>query len=359
MHNYNRRNRFIFGAIAGLLLLAGCGRSDEKEIALITNGGTVEDQSVNQSAWESIQRFAQINKKTYEHYEPKERSTKGYEEAIDKALKGGAEIIICPGKEFETAVYDMQKEDLSVKYLLLDGVPHAQDSDREKLRGNTHAVLFAREQAGYLAGYAAVYEGYTNLGFMGGREDEASTRYGSGFVQGANAAAIEKGLTQDQVVIRYGFLGSDTLSPAVAQKAMAWYDGGCQVIFGCNSSILNALGKAAEERGKLVISAESSMELFSGRVLTYTKNTYGEVIYNVLEQFGENKYPGGEKTTVDISSDSVGLDMEHSAFQTFSQEQYQAVCEKIKNQEITVQVENVTKDLSKYDIKNITVNMEK
>ena len=179
----------MFIAAAGVLLLAGCGQKDKTEIALITDGGTIQDQSVNQSAWEGVEKFSKEFDKTSGYYEPGERSTRGYEEAINQALEGGAEVIICPGKVFETAVYDMQKEDLSVKFLLLDGVPHAKDSDREKLRGNAHAVLFSREQAGFLAGYAAVWEGYTNLGFLGGTEDDAAIRYGSGFVQGANAAA--------------------------------------------------------------------------------------------------------------------------------------------------------------------------
>ena len=173
-----RKKRFgLLLAVMGVLAFSGCGKNDKKELALITDGGSVEDQSTNQSAWEGIQKFAAENEKESAYYQPAEKSDRAYEEAIQEAMKAGAEVIVCPGSVFETAVYDMQKEDLSIKYIILDGVPHARDSDKEKLRGNTHAILFAHEQAGFLAGYAAVREGYTSLGFLGGKEDADAIRY--------------------------------------------------------------------------------------------------------------------------------------------------------------------------------------
>ena len=54
-------------------------------------------------------------------------------------------------------------------------------------------IAFKEEQCGYLAGYAAVKEGFTKLGFTGGGggTNPACCRYGYGFVQGADAAAKE------------------------------------------------------------------------------------------------------------------------------------------------------------------------
>ena len=50
---------------------------------------------------------------------------------------------------------------------------------------NTALITYKEEQAGYLAGYAAVYDGYKELGFLGGMAVPAVIRYGYGFVQGA------------------------------------------------------------------------------------------------------------------------------------------------------------------------------
>jgi len=68
------------------------------------------------------------------------------------------------------------------------------------------SMVFAEEEAGYLAGYAAVKEGYTKLGFLGGQEIPSVKRYGYGFVQGAAAAAAEK---EKKVEIRYQYTGSN------------------------------------------------------------------------------------------------------------------------------------------------------
>ena len=59
---------------------------------------------------------------------------------------------------------------------------------------NVYICSFEEEQAGYLAGYAAVKDGYTSLGFLGGIAVPAVIRFGYGYVQGINAAAAEDGV---------------------------------------------------------------------------------------------------------------------------------------------------------------------
>ncbi len=56
----------------------------------------------------------------------------------------------------------------------------------------THILSSSQsKKLGYLAGYAAVKDGYTKLGFMGGMAVPAVVRFGYGFVQGAEMAATE------------------------------------------------------------------------------------------------------------------------------------------------------------------------
>ncbi len=52
-------------------------------------------------------------------------------------------------------------------------------------------MLYQEEQAGFLAGYAAVMDGYTKLGFLGGIDVPAVMRYGYGYVQGCDYAVQE------------------------------------------------------------------------------------------------------------------------------------------------------------------------
>lgn len=43
------------------------------------------------------------------------------------------------------------------------------DSESGTIPENVFCVTFKEEEAGYLAGYAAVKDGFTKLGFLGGR----------------------------------------------------------------------------------------------------------------------------------------------------------------------------------------------
>ena len=67
------------------------------------------------------------------------------------------------------------------------------ESGKTDIGDNTAVVMFASEQAGYLAGYSAVKDGKTQLGFIGDEKKSVVMDYGYGFLQGADAAAKETG----------------------------------------------------------------------------------------------------------------------------------------------------------------------
>ena len=71
------------------------------------------------------------------------------------------------------------------------------DIGTDSIPSNCYCITFKEEQAGYLAGYAVVKDGYTKLGFLGGMAVPAVIRYGYGYVQGADAAAKELGTNID------------------------------------------------------------------------------------------------------------------------------------------------------------------
>lgn len=71
-----------------------------------------------------------------------------------------------------------------MQFLALD--VSASDLGDKAPTANTALITYKEEQAGYLAGYAAVYDGYKELGFLGGMAVPAVIRYGYGFVQGAD-----------------------------------------------------------------------------------------------------------------------------------------------------------------------------
>ncbi|MDR2650612.1 MAG: BMP family ABC transporter substrate-binding protein, partial [Clostridiales bacterium] len=182
-------------AIAGILTLSACagGTSGKFDLALITDLGTIDDKSFNQGAWEGLKQYADEKNITHKYYQPTEQSDDAYLNGIDLAVSGGAKVIVTPGYLFETPVYTAQERYPDVKFILVDGNPHDADYNY-KTGANSVGITYAEEQAGFLAGYAAVKDGMTKLGFMGGMAVPAVIRYGYGFVQGADYAGKEIGL---------------------------------------------------------------------------------------------------------------------------------------------------------------------
>ena len=135
---------------------------------MVTDLGTIDDKSFNQGAWEGLTRYAEENSISYKYYQPQEGTTDSYLETIGLAVEGGAKLIVCPGFLFEEPVFLAQDEYPDVTFILLDGEPHSGDYSEYRTNDNVMPILFQEDEAGFLAGYAAVKEGYTKLGFMGG-----------------------------------------------------------------------------------------------------------------------------------------------------------------------------------------------
>ena len=201
-------------ALCMVFALAACGqkaaapaKSDAgMKVALVTDVGNIDDKSFNQGAWEGVVAFCEgkglKQGEGYDYYRPSEDSTEARVETINTAIANGATAIVCPGYLFEDAIFTVQGSNPDVMFLLLDGEPHSADYATYETAANTHNILYQEEQAGFFAGYAAVKEGYTKLGFLGGMAVPAVVRYGYGFVQGANAAAEEMGIA-DKVSVKY------------------------------------------------------------------------------------------------------------------------------------------------------------
>ncbi len=319
--------------------------SGKYEVALITDIGTIDDKSFNQGAWEGVEAYAKANNKTYKYYKPTEKSDDAYLVSMDLAVKAGAKIIVCPGYLFETPVFAAQTKYPDVKFIILDGAPHSGDYNYD-IKENTYSIFYAEEEAGFLAGYAIVKEGYTKLGFMGGMAVPAVIRYGYGFIQGADYAAKELGLASDAVQVQYTYVGNFDATPDNQAKAAAWYNEGTEVIFACGGAVGNSVMKAAETAGKKVIGVDVDQSSESETVITSSMKNLGKSVSDALASFYDNTFPGGTTATLNASSEGVELPMASSKFTKFTQADYDAVYAKIVNKEITIANDTAAKDAS-------------
>lgn len=327
----------LFALLVAVLLvftLSACGR-EEFEIAMITDAGDIDDESFNQGTWEGIVAYAEENDISHKYYKPSAVSDTAYLNAIDLAVSGGAKIVITPGFLFEKAVWEAQTKHPDVKFILIDGYPHEGDWTPD-VADNTASVFFAEHESGFLAGYAAVKDGYTDLGFMGGMAVPAVVKFGIGYIAGAYYAAKEDGVTLSFPDNRYTYLGDFEAKAEHKNAAAAWYNAGTEIIFAAAGGAGSSVMSAASEADAMMIGVDVDQSSNSDTVLTSAMKELGIAVQQLLAAYYADEFPGGEILTKDVTEDGVGLPMDTSRFNTFSQAQYLAIYTAIENGSVVV-----------------------
>ena len=70
------------------------------KIALVTDVGTIDDESFNQATWEGVKAYCTANNIPYEYFQPTEDSTEARLAKIDEAVAGGYTVVVMPGYLF-------------------------------------------------------------------------------------------------------------------------------------------------------------------------------------------------------------------------------------------------------------------
>lgn len=331
---------------------------DGYELALITDVGTIDDKSFNQGSWEGVEKYAKEKGISAKYYKPAEKSDEALLNAITLAVKGGAKFVVCPGYLFEVAVFNAQQMYPDVTFLILDGEPHNGDYNHV-ITENTSSIFYAEEQAGFLAGYAAVIDGYKNLGFMGGIAVPAVIRFGYGYIQGAEYAANELGLQDNEIDMKYTYVGNFDASPDNMTIAAGWYKNGTEVIFGCGGGVGNSVMKAAETANKKVIGVDVDQSSESETVITSAMKNLQKSVYDAIATYYEGNYPGGKSLTLDVTTESIKLPMDTSRFTTFNQAKYDEIYAKLVSGEIKVKDNTAAENADGLETKKVKVSVIK
>lgn len=285
------------------------------------------DTGMNAMLWQGVQQFCTSFNYTAQLFAADGEGTEANEDALRKAAESGAELIICTGQDMEIPLYELQNNYPTISYLLMDGEPHSEDYASYSTASNTHCVLFSEEQAGYLAGYAAVSDGYTSLGFLGADMLPGIVRYGTGFLQGAQAAAEQNGV---EVYLKIWYSGQYDASEEIAARMSGWYSDGTQLIFACGGTLAQSCVDAAQESGGHVIAADWNQSGLGSQVVGSAVKRYSTVVQNQLYSFyadgaGWNSDQAGQTERVGVSSGALGLTTAQWNFIDFSQEEYEQI----------------------------------
>lgn len=328
---------------------SGDSSSDGFEIALITDKGNIDDKSFNQGAWEGVVAFAEAEGISHQYIKPEEASDAGYLAAIDLAVTGGAKVVVTPGFLFEVPIYEAQTKYPGVQFILLDGTPHTADYATFETKENVASILYSEEQSGYLAGYAAVMDGMTKLGFMGGMAVPAVQAFGYGYLQGAEDAADELGLDDGSVGVTYHYTGNFEENDTNKATARTMFQEGTEVIFACGGAVGKSVMSAASEADAKVIGVDVDQRYDSETVMTSATKGLAASVIAVLESiYKTDSWAtfGGKTTYFNAENDGVGLpttvigDENADAFDRFEQftmEQYEGIYAKLVDGSVEAQ----------------------
>lgn len=361
--------------------LVGCGSTQNKnaadaseekmKVAMVTDSGDITDQSFNQMTYEAYKAWGKENDIEFNYYKPQSDSDEARTASVDQAVADGANVIVLSGYVFAPTVIDESDLYPEVKFLALDvsagdicekGIGEGYDYNPDHYNvtdyyneDNVYCCTYQEELSGFMAGYAAVMLGYRHLGFLGGMSVPAVNRYGYGYVQGADAAAKELGIT-DEVQVEYVCGGQFYGDADITAYMDTWYGSkGVEVVFACGGGIYTSAAEAAVKTGGKVIGVDSDQSATIDDYkedLTVTSAMKGlqVTIDNVLDAILDNewdKYVGKIENlgmeSPDPAENYVQLPEETTQWDgTFTKEDYQKLVQRMYNGEYEVSSDSTT-----------------
>ena len=337
--------------LLSVVAVAGAEGSSAK-VAMITDYGDITDQSFNQTTYEACKTFCEGTGLEFQYYKPASDSDADRISSIEKAIDDGFTIIVMPGYAFAPAIVAVVEEYSDITFIALD----VSEYDLQAAKGteadfswvypaNLYSAVYQEELCGYMAGYAAVKLGYKKLGFLGGMAVPAVVRYGYGFVQGADAAAAELGLSDVEVKYVYGnqFYGDADITAYMD----TWYANGTEIVFACGGGIYTSAGEAASKVGGKVIGVDvdqaAIIDGMYGEGITVTSAMKGlaATVYSALADVLNGTFEGGKVDNLGLISEEPVANFVQIAPSTqfsdsFTEDDYKALVAKMFAGEITV-----------------------
>lgn len=230
------RKVFGLGLILGVAAIALTACSGQKQgtqnsnksskdtVALITDGGGVDDHSFNQAAWSGIQKYGKEHglhqgNGGFQYFQSNNASD--YQPNIDQAVNAGYQTIFGVGYTLKDAISSAATKYPKKNFVIID----------ETISGKKNVVSanFKSNQAAYLAGVAAAYETKTNtVGFVGGTHGDVIDLFDAGFTQGVKDTAKK---LNKKITILNQYVGNFTSTDKAKSIAQSMYAKKADIVF--------------------------------------------------------------------------------------------------------------------------------
>ncbi len=334
------------------------------QVALCCDTGTIDDESFNQACWSAVTSYMGDN---CEHYIPEsDASDEDRETLIRRAVNDGAQAVVCVGYLYGASLAWAAEQYPDIDFIAVDVTQG--DIGTDTIPANIYCITFKEEQAGYMAGYSVVKDGFTKLGFLGGMAVPAVIRYGYGYIQGADDAAQEIGAN---VEINYFYGGQFYGDANITSRMEGWYSNGTEIVFACGGGIYTSAVEAAVKANAYVVGVDVDQNYIGVNGVADGSFSYNPFITSAMKGLsaavttalssidaGEWDSIGGTNGNFGLQEgDYVGLPTADDSwnFRTFTKEDYEEVKAKVASGEILV--DNACEDSVKPETSDaVTVN---
>lgn len=294
-------------AVAASLILSGCGKAKPTpqgqtnkpalKVGMVTDLGSVNDKSFNQSAWEGLQR---LNKDF--GYEVKYLEPKSDAEVVPNLL------------QFVNNKYDLT---WATAFTLADAVKEIHASNPDAKLGivdsdivvpNVAAVSFKENEGSFLVGVIAGLKTKTNkIGFVGGMEVPVIKKFEAGFKAGVKAVNPDA-----KVIVNY--VGVFNRVDMGKSAAATIYNAGADIIFHAAGLTGNGVFSEAQERFKngkqvWVIGVDKDQSLTFGTDVTLTSmiKNVNNAVYQISKSLEDGTFPGGTVTYLGLKEGGIDI----------------------------------------------------
>ncbi|WP_455539565.1 BMP family lipoprotein [Terrisporobacter sp.] len=284
-------------------VLVGCGskadsssKGEKITVGMITDVGGVHDESFNQSSWEGLQAIQKElgeDKIEVKYLESKQDSD--YTPNIEQYVDEDTDLIIGVGYKLADALETAAKHYEDQEFAIIDHV-------YEKQPENITSLSFESNESSFLAGLIAGKSTKTNkVAFIGGQESPVISKFEYGFKAGVQVANPDA-----EVLVQYSNSYSDqALGKSIANSMISK---GADVIFPCAGACGTGAIEAVKEANKMAVGVDRDQsDLAPNNMLTSAMKNIDVAVANLVRDFANGNYKGGEIKNGTLENDGVGL----------------------------------------------------
>lgn len=306
------RFRAFGAALAAALFVCGCsasppsggsspGAPEETSafyVGMVTDGGSINDQSFNQSAWLGLRALAQMDPSYSVHYLLSAQAA-DYAGNLQQFARERYQLVWGIGYKLADAEADAARACPKQAFALMD-------ASVSPTPENLTCVTFRVQESSFLVGYiAALKTAAGKVGFLGGTEGATIAQFEYGFRAGVAFGAKQAGR---QVAVDARYAGSFDEPGEGGDLARDLYAAGSDILFAAAGSTGAGAIAEAKQEGRLIAGVDLDQAyLAPDNVLTSAIKNVGTVARNLTQNMRSGEADGGKILSYGLKDYAVGI----------------------------------------------------